>query len=316
MKIRVAFGTGVVLGLWDGRLEVAPTTAHLLTYHAGRCRANCKFCPQASRSLADPRMLSRVLWPARDFSQVLMRLKERADSFDRVCVQSVNYPGVVEDLCRIVSELARAADLPISVSVRPLTRQEMRELRRAGAERLCFPLDACTPELFRELKQGYSWEHHLDTLERACREFPGSVTTHLIIGLGETEADAVRLLQWLCDRGITVGLFAFTPIPGTQLENRPRPDLLAYRRVQLAHFLIRKRLTTADRMRFESGRIADFGVEERVLIEAVRSGEPFRTSGCPGCNRPFYNESPRGPLYNFPRKPTRREIDEIERALV
>jgi biotin synthase-related radical SAM superfamily protein len=26
----------------------------------------------------------------------------------------------------------------------------------------------------------------------------------------------------------------------------------------------------------------------------------FETSGCPGCNRPYYNESTRGPMYNHP----------------
>ena len=225
MKIRVAFGTGVVLGLWDGRLEVAPTTAHFLTHHDGRCKANCKFCPQASRSRSDPRMLSRVLWPAQNLSIVLERMRRRANRFDRACVQSVNYPGVIEDVCRIIAELKRAADLPISVSTRPLTRGEMRELKHAGAERLCIPLDACSARIFREVKDGYSWDRHVDSLKRACREFPGAVTTHLIVGLGETEQEAMDLIQWLHDHHITVGLFAFTPIPGTQLENHPRPAL-------------------------------------------------------------------------------------------
>ena len=27
------------------------------------------------------------------------------------------------------------------------------------------------------------------------------------------------------------------------------------------------------------------------------------TSGCPHCNRPYYNEDPRGVLYNFPFRP-------------
>jgi len=37
------------------------------------------------------------------------------------------------------------------------------------------------------------------------------------------------------------------------------------------------------------------------------TGEPFRTSGCPDCNRPFYNERPSGPLYNYPRPLTTEE---------
>jgi len=32
-----------------------------------------------------------------------------------------------------------------------------------------------------------------------------------------------------------------------------------------------------------------------------RRGEAFQTSGCPGCNRPYYNERPGGFIYNYPR---------------
>ena len=43
--IRVALGTGVLLGFCKAKLQVAPTTAHLLTYFEGKCLANCKFAP-------------------------------------------------------------------------------------------------------------------------------------------------------------------------------------------------------------------------------------------------------------------------------
>ncbi|MCW3977503.1 MAG: radical SAM protein, partial [Candidatus Bathyarchaeota archaeon] len=36
------------------------------------------------------------------------------------------------------------------------------------------------------------------------------------------------------------------------------------------------------------------------------------TSGCPGCNRPYYNERPGGPLYNYPRQPLPDEIRAIK----
>jgi len=45
----------------------------------------------------------------------------------------------------------------------------------------------------------------------------------------------------------------------------------------------------------------------RVLLS---SGEAFRTSGCKGCNRPFYNERPSGPMYNYPRPLTPDEAAE------
>jgi len=59
----------------------------------------------------------------------------------------------------------------------------------------------------------------------------------------------------------------------------------------------------------------DFGVSMHKLKDALRSGIPFVTSGCPGCNRPFYNERPGGPLYNFPRPLKKEEIDQIEEEL-
>jgi biotin synthase-related radical SAM superfamily protein len=47
-----------------------------------------------------------------------------------------------------------------------------------------------------------------------------------------------------------------------------------------------------------------------VGLEALLpgTGEPFQTSGCPDCNRPFYNEQPGGPLYNYPRPLTAGEV--------
>jgi biotin synthase len=111
-------------------------------------------------------------------------------------------------------------------------------------------------------------------------------------------------------------LFAFTPIRGTALEKNSPPALESYRRVQLARYLIVERLAQADGMRFDGeGKIANFGLAKEALEEAVKSGEPFRTSGCRDCNRPFYNEKPSGPVYNYPRKISPEEIEEIGRQL-
>ncbi|MEW5995677.1 MAG: radical SAM protein, partial [Candidatus Zixiibacteriota bacterium] len=135
--VRVAFGTGAVLGLWDGRMEVKPTTAHLLTYHDGRCTANCKFCPQASGSSADTNMLSRVLWPPYQLEKVFSAFEKSMNSFSRVCIQAVNYPGVADDICRLVENVKSACNLPISVSCQPMTRDDMTKLASLGVDRIC-----------------------------------------------------------------------------------------------------------------------------------------------------------------------------------
>ena len=111
-------------------------------------------------------------------------------------------------------------------------------------------------------------------------------------------------------------LFAFTPIRGTALEKKAPPTIESYRRIQLARYLIVKGLARADDMCFNGeGKIEGFGVPKETLEEAVNSGDPFLTSGCRDCNRPFYNEKPSGPIYNYPRKTRREEIEEIKKDL-
>lgn len=312
--MRVAFGTGAVLGLWHGLVEVAPTAAHFLTYVEGRCSANCKFCPQASGSTTDLKMLSRVIWPRFELSKVLSALGGKSDEFKRVCIQAVDYPNVVDDLCELVMRVREVCDLPISVSCQPIGLDDVRRLADMGVERVSVALDAATPELFERIKgDRYSWDGHLKALKdsRAILK----VSTHLIAGLGESEEEMVRTIQLLYDWAITVALFAFIPIAGTPLSNHPKPSIASYRRVQLARFLIAEGVSRVELMRFENGQIVDFGVPQDVLNRIIESGEPFRTSGCPGCNRPFYSESPRGPIYNYPKRPTRNEIESIKKQL-
>lgn len=314
-SIRVAFGTGVALGIWRGNLAASPTTAHFLTYYEGRCMSNCKFCPQARESKSDLRMLSRVIWPRVDFEKVLAALKS-SNEFGRICIQAVNYQGVVEDLLELTSRIKSICDLPISVSCQPLGERDIKGLAEAGADRVSVALDAATPELFERIKgDGYTWEGHMKAMDRAKAVFKYRVSTHLIVGLGETEEEIVRTIQLLHDMGVTVGLFAFTPVPGTPLSGCPPPDVSSYRRIQLARFLITANINRVEQMSFDRGQIAGFGVEPDVLNRTVCSGEPFRTSGCPHCNRPFYNESPKGPIYNYPRKPTAKDIEKIKAEL-
>jgi biotin synthase len=315
-NVRVAFGTGVVLGIWRGQLTATPTTAHLLTHHEGRCAANCKFCPQAQESTTDLKMLSRVVWPQVDLKKVISALGENSNEFKRVCIQAVNHPKIMGDLCELVARVKNVCDLPISVSCQPLKAGDIQKLADAGVDRVSVAMDAATPELFERIKGGcYTWEGHIKALERAKVVFGDRVSTHLIVGLGESEEEMARTIQLLHDKSITIGLFAFTPISGTPLSSRPRPDISSYRRIQLARFLITGNMSRVELMRFDGGRIVEFGAGRDVLDRTVDSGGPFRTSGCQDCNRPFYNESPRGPIYNYPRKPTPKEIEKIKSEL-
>ena len=127
--------------------------------------------------------------------------------------------------------------------------------------------------------------------------------------LEETEEEAVSLIQTLKDMNVHTALFAFTPLRGTKLEKLSQPPVEAYRRIQIARYLIEKGAIRLEDITFTDGRIQDYGIEN--LRELLFDGSAFQTSGCPGCNRPFYNEKPSGPFYNYPRKLTSREASDI-----
>jgi biotin synthase-related radical SAM superfamily protein len=323
-RIRVSTGSAIVLGLLRGKLDAKPTTIYLLTWQNGKCSANCGFCPQARESKGRADMLSRVTWPTFQTNQVVDALERtvRGGAIRRVCIQTLNYPQVFDDVLLLVREIKSRVAVPISVSCQPLNPAKMKELADVGVNRISIALDAATKKIFdrvkgRNMGGPYRWEKQCNALQEAVRVFgEGSVSTHLIVGLGETEKAICKTIQWCVDSGVYPGLFAFTPIPGTALENNPQPSLSSYRRIQLAHYILTHRKSRLENMAFDKNScIADFGISEEQLLEVIDAGEPFLTSGCPGCNRPYYNERPGGPLYNYPRQLRPEEIEEAKKVL-
>ena len=323
-RVRVSIGSAIVLGLLKGRLDAKPTTAYLLMCRNKKCSANCSFCPQARESRGRADRLSRVTWPQFPTRQVVDSLGTAVKSgvLKRVCIQSLNYPEAFDDVMLLVKEIRAKVAVPISVSCKPLDKQKMKMWADAGVNRVSVALDAATEKIFDDIKGKnvggpYLWEKQRNALNEAVEVFgEASVSTHLIVGLGETEKEICQTIQWCIDSGVYPGLFAFTPIHGTPLENSSPPSLSSYRRIQLAHYLLTHKQSRFEDLTFDSGGcLTGFGASKEVVLEAIDRGEPFLTSGCPGCNRPYYNERPGGPLYNYPRKLLPEEIEEVKRIL-
>ncbi len=323
-QIRVSTGSAVILGLLEGKLDAEPTTAYLMTYKPGKCTANCGFCPQSKSSESKAELLSRVTWPVFSSQTVLSQLDSsvQAGKIKRVCIQTLNYPQVFGEVCAFVKALKQRITVPVSVSCQPLNTENMWNLFDAGADRIGIAVDAATEELFDKVKGTktggpYRWHNEFVLLRAAIGIFgEGNVSTHLIVGLGETEKEAVQLIQQCVDMGVLVGLFTFTPVHGTALAELSQPKVEVYRRVQVARHLIVKGLARYEDMRFDAkGRLVDFGVAKEFLSQAIETGVPFLTSGCLNCNRPFYNEKPSGPIYNYPKTMTPQEIQQAKQQL-
>ncbi|PNX52842.1 MAG: hypothetical protein BV458_07515 [Thermoplasmata archaeon M9B2D] len=313
-KVRLSIGTAIQLGLETGDSDPFFTTAFLMTYQDGKCESNCAFCPQARDSYSSSDKLSRISWPEYDLELVIGKWLPR--KFRRICIQTICYANVVNDVIDIVNKLRKASKLPISVAIHPIEKSELIKLKESGVSNVGIALDASTPELFDEIKgekrnSTYRWHQHIQALEDALDIFGnGNVATHLIIGLGETEKEATEFIFHMKKMGIRIGLFAFTAIRGTDLEGEPSPDLSSYRRIQVIRHLVSKGLLSANQISSDDDGKVSLDIENASMMGELSSGKAFQVTGCKGCNRPYYNERPRGPMYNYPRRLSTDEVIE------
>jgi biotin synthase len=297
-----------------------------MTSADNRCSANCAFCAQARGSSAKANQLSRITWPSFSRSQIIQALEKTklVGQFQRLCIQTLYYSNLMDDLELLVKEFKQQLpSIPISIALPPLKIDQIQKFFNLGVDRVAISLDATTPKLFDTIKGNgvkgpFRWEHHYSALQSALSVYGvGRTTTHIIIGLGETDEQAVNLFQQLTDQGITIGLFPFTPISGTALATLQRPSIRRYRRIQLAHFLIQNHLSHFDQMEFNSPQeqLLKVGLSSEALTDVIERGTAFQTAGCPSCNRPFFTENPGGPLYNYPHPPNATAVNEIRNQL-
>ena len=315
-------GTLGVLGLELVQMDIPPTTAYLQIYTEERCKANCLFCAQAKDSRAGLTHIARGMYVPADLDAVVSRLKMAYEKgyLRRACIQTALYDKWWEDTVYLIKSIRERSNISVSLSVFPLGDERFEELCRLGVNEIVIPLDACTPGLFDKIKGKsaggpYAWERHLDGIKRAASFFE-SVGTHLIIGLGETDEDAVKIIDELHGYKVNTALFSYTYVPGAQLVLEPDKEesIRHYRTVQLARYLIVEGFAAYPDMRFTDGTLCDFGAQRDVILRIVEDGTAFQTSGCPECNRPMANET-FSMMYNFPRKLNDREIASVKKEL-
>ncbi|AFK21900.1 radical SAM protein [Pyrococcus sp. ST04] len=306
--IRVSYGTAIAMGLIKARLLARPTTAYLMLYHQGKCMNDCKFCPQARSSKAGSEKLSRVTWP--EFPIERVRVYFPNGNFRRVCLQTIDYQGMIDDTLEILGMLADF-NVPISVSITPVPRDVLEEFKELGVDYIGVGLDVASERIYKEIKiSRHSWAEMWRFFHNVVKVFGrGRAVVHLIVGLGETDKELLETIHKVYEEGGLVSLFAFTPIKGTALENLAPPPIERYRKIQAAHYLIKTGVAGLEDFEFdENGNLIRL---PKVDIPAIA----FVTQGCPWCNRPYYNERPGKEPYNFPDVEL-VDVEKIKRELI
>jgi biotin synthase len=340
--VQMSTAAAITLGIMGGRMHRCACTRCLnllLTYPEG-CRANCAYCGlarhrEAERDYAD-RNFIRVDWPAVPLATVIdiVARDPAASPFHRMCISMITHPRSDEDAVTVLKRWTDRIDpsaIPVSILSNPTTmaREDVARLHELGADIFTVALDAATPAIFdrtrgKGVQSPHTWTKYWEILMHARDIFgPQKFGAHIIIGMGETEHDALTLVQRLVDLGGHSHLFCFFPEKGSLMDHLPATPRDQWRRVQLARYLIDYRGVRVEHMRFdEAGRVTDFGIPRVELDAVIDKGIAFRTSGCPGkfrddvsaCDRP-YGDSPPSNIASYPFQPGRSDLRTIRRQL-
>lgn len=332
--VRVSLAAAMTLGFvpgWFYRNARLGCINLLLTYSGG-CKANCAFCGLAAEKKAMPFKNSfiRVPWKTWRTEEVIEAIKDAPAHVTRVCVSMITHPRSRKDVLTICRRVVDETGKAVSILVAPtlIDRNDLEAMKDAGAERIGVAIDAATKEIFDRLRgKGvggpHRWERYWSNYEQSLEVFgEGMAGVHLICGLGETEQELVSAISRAKLMGGFTHLFSFFPERGSPMESHPVPPIGAYRRIQLARWLIDNGRSSLELMEFDPmGRIREFGLSEAELAEAISAGSPFETSGCPGpdgkvaCNRPYGNEKPGPAIRNFPFSPDEEDLQRIVEEL-
>ncbi|MHB8106642.1 MAG: hypothetical protein ACYDH4_04340 [Candidatus Cryosericum sp.] len=311
--LRASIGTLAVLGLRDIRMAASPTTAYLMV--GGQCSSDCAYCGQGRGAAGDHSRLSRISWPEVGEDGLVDALAVHPGAFQRICFQTTASRGVLRQLLALVTRIRGASDVPISVSYRVTTFEEAEMLFSAGVQRIGVAIDCCSEPLYPQLRGG-SLTDSVALVTGLAGQYPGRISTHLIIGLGEGEMEAANLILRLHQAGVLVSLFAFTPVRGTRMEHHAPPELVSYRKLQLLLGLLDCQEEMHFCITYDSGKnIHGLGLDEGQVRSFLHGHFVFVTHGCPGCNRPFYNEAPGGTMFNYPNVPLQEVGREIDRFI-
>lgn len=340
--VQMSTAAAITLGVMPGKMHGCGCTRCLnllLTYPEG-CRANCAYCGLArhregDRDYAD-RNFIRVDWPAVRMAEIVEKVSRDGENtpFHRMCISMITHPNSDADTIAVLKEWTNRIDpatLPVSILSNPttMTRDDVKRLYELGADIFTVAIDAATPEIFdrtrgKGVQSPHNWTTYWKILQDAQDIFGNQkFGAHIIIGMGETEHEALTLIQRLVDMGGHSHLFCFFPEKGSLMDHLPATPRDQWRRVQLARYLIDYRDVRVEQMRFDGdGRVIDFGIPQKDVDAIIDGGTAFRTSGCPGkfrndisaCDRP-YGDSPPSNIASYPFHPMDADLRKIRHQL-
>jgi biotin synthase len=198
----------------------------LLSIKTGGCSEDCAYCAQSSHystgvEREELLSLENVLTAAR---------RARSQGATRFCMGAA-WRGVrdgsekFERVLEIVREVSQL-EMEVCVTLGEIGPVEARKLKSAGVTAYNHNIDT-SPEFYPEIVSTHTFQNRLNTIA-AVQESGMSVCCGGIIGMGESEADRLRMLEVLSNFDPppeSVPINCLMAMPGTPLADQPPVDI-------------------------------------------------------------------------------------------
>ncbi|HEX4697367.1 MAG TPA: biotin synthase BioB [Candidatus Udaeobacter sp.] len=198
----------------------------LLSIKTGGCSEDCAYCAQSAHystglDREDLLSLEQVMTAAN---------RARAQGATRFCMGAA-WRGVhdgsekFERVLVIVREVSRLG-MEVCVTLGEIGPVEARKLKAAGVTAYNHNINT-SPEFYRAIVSTHTFQDRLDTIA-AVQQSGMSVCCGGILGMGETEADRLRMLEVLSNFDPppdSVPINCLMPMPGTPLADQPPVDI-------------------------------------------------------------------------------------------
>ncbi|MGE4169520.1 MAG: biotin synthase BioB [Candidatus Margulisiibacteriota bacterium] len=185
----------------------------------GYCPEDCHYCAQAKTSKADIEE-----YPLKSEAEIMAEAKNAYESgaFRYCMVFAGRGPSKkrVQDLSALIRKIKAEYPIQICVSAGLMDEEATRQLKEAGLDRMNHNLNTSEAN-YPNICTTHTYEDRLKTL-KAAQKFNLDICSGMIIGMGESPADVVEVLQTLATlKSKSIPINFFMKIPGTQLTDYP-----------------------------------------------------------------------------------------------
>lgn len=168
-----------------------------------RCMFHCVYC-------ASP-LLDKGIVKGLDGKKIVSMIRSSDQSVNAISLTSGVHGSVAETVDRMIVCVRTLRDefpnIPIGVEPYVDDAAQIDGLKEAGATEIKINVEAATDDLFMIACPDLDRKNIFKMLEHAVYVFgKGNVASNLIVGLGESDGDVLRMIERLCRMGVVPGL--------------------------------------------------------------------------------------------------------------